>query len=59
MNIKNVILLIIGIFIIFLGFFWSKRNWTNCILKLLALASGGYVIIYALYLSNIFIVLNR
>ena len=59
MSVMNIILLIIGIFIFILGVSWSKKYWINFILKLLLLASGGYVAIYALYLSNILIVLNR
>ena len=58
MSVMNIILLIIGIFIFVMGITWSKKNWINFILKLLLLASGGYVAIYALYLSNILIVLN-
>ena len=59
MNAMNIILLIIGIFIFVLGISWSKKNWVNLIVKLLLLASGGYVAIYALYLSDILIVLNK
>lgn len=59
MSVVNIILLIIGIFIFVMGITWSKKDWINFILKLLLLASGGYVAIYALYLSNILIVLNR
>ena len=59
MSVMNIILLIIGIFIFVMGIIWSKKNWVNFILKLLLLASGGYVAMYALYLSNILIVLNR
>lgn len=59
MSISNIILLIIGIFILILGIAWSKKNWTNLIFKLLLLASGGYVAVYALYLSNILIILNK
>ena len=59
MSVVNIILLIIGIFIFVMGITWSKKILINFILKLLLLASGGYVAIYALYLSNILIVLNR
>jgi len=59
MSILNIILMIIGIFVLILGISWSKKNWLNFILKLLLLASGGYVICYALYLSNILIVVNK
>lgn len=59
MSVSNIILLIIGIFILILGITWSKKNWTNLIIKLLLLASGGYVAVYALYLSNILIILNK
>lgn len=59
MSVSNIILLVIGIFILILGVTWSKKNWTNLIIKLLLLASGGYVAVYALYLSNILIILNK
>ena len=59
MSISNIILLIIGIFILILGITWSKKNWTNLIIKLFLLTSGGYVAVYALYLSNILIILNK
>ena len=59
MSISNIILLIIGIFILILGITWSKKNWTNLIIKLLLLASGGYVAVYSLYLNNILIILNK
>lgn len=59
MNGLNIILLIIGIFILILGVSWSKKNWINFILKLVLLASGGYITIYALYLSDILLVLNK
>lgn len=59
MNVMNIILLIIGIIILVFGIGWTKKNWINFIIKLLLLASGGYVAIYALYLSNILVVLNR
>lgn len=59
MSISNIVLLIIGIFILILGITWSKKNWTNLIIKLLLSASGGYVAVYALYLSNILIILNK
>lgn len=59
MNFLNTILLIIGIYILIVGIIWSKKNWLNLIVKLTLLASGGYVAIYALYLSDILIVLNK
>ena len=59
MSILNIILLIIGIFILILGISWSKKNWLNFCVKLLLIASGGYAMIYALYLSNILIILNK
>lgn len=59
MNGLNIISLIIGIFILILGISWSKKNWINFILKLVLLASGGYITIYALYLSDILLVLNK
>ena len=59
MNVSNGILLIIGVFILILGIIWSKKSWGNVGMKLLLLASGGYIIIYALYLSGIVIIVNR
>lgn len=59
MSILNIILLIIGIFILILGISWSKKNWLNFGVKLLLIVSGGYATLYALYLSNILIVLNK
>lgn len=59
MSVLNIILLIIGIFILIMGISWSKKNWLNFIIKLLLLASGCYVSFYALYLSNILIILNK
>lgn len=59
MNFLNTILLIIGIYILIVGIIWSKKNWLNLIVKLTLLASGGYVAIYALYLSDILIVINK
>ena len=59
MNILNIILLIIGIFNLIMGITWSKKNILNLVFKLLFLAGGGYLVFYALYLSNILIVLNK
>lgn len=59
MNILNIILLLIGFFILILGISWSKKSWLNFIIKLLLLASGVYIAAYALYLSNILIILNK
>lgn len=59
MSILNIILLIVGIYILIVGVIWSKNNWLNFIMKLTFLASGGYISAYALYLSNIIIVLNK
>lgn len=59
MNVLNIILMIIGILILILGITWSKKNWLNLVFKLFLLSGGGYVVVYALYLSNILIVLNR
>ena len=59
MNILNITLLIIGVYILTVGILWSKRNWVNMMVKLIFIASGGYIAIYALYLSNILIVLNK
>lgn len=58
MNILNIILLIMGIFNLIVGT-WTKKNVINFVFKLLFLAGGGYLVFYALYLSNILIVLNR
>lgn len=59
MNILNITLLIIGVYILTVGILWSKRNWVNMMVKLIFIASGGYIALYALYLSNILIVLNK
>lgn len=59
MSVLSIILLIIGIFVFIMGISWSKKNWFNFIIKLLLLASGGYVAVYALYLSGILIILNK
>ena len=59
MNILNIILLIMGIFNIIVGITWTKKNVINFVFKLLFLVGGGYLVFYALYLSNILIVLNR
>lgn len=59
MNILNIILLIMGIFNLIDGIIWAKKNVINFVFKLLFLVSGGYLVFYALYLSNILIVLNR
>ena len=59
MNILNIILLIIGIFNLIVGVAWTKKNVINFVFKLLFLVSGGYLVFYALYLSNILIVLNK
>lgn len=59
MNILNIILLIMGIFNLINGIIWAKKNVINFVFKLLFLVSGGYLVFYALYLSNILIVLNK
>jgi hypothetical protein len=59
MNILNIILLIMGIFNLIDGIIWAKKNVINFVFKLLFLVSGGYLVFYALYLSNILIVLNK
>lgn len=59
MNTLNIILLIVGILILILGIIWSKKSWLNVFIKLLLIASGVYVGWYALYLSNILIVINK
>ena len=59
MNILNMILLIMGVFNIIVGITWTKDNVVNFVFKLLFLAGGGYLVFYALYLSNILIVLNK
>ena len=59
MNILKIILLIMGIFNLIVGITWTKKNVINFVFKLLFLAGGGYLVFYALYLSNILIVLNK
>ena len=59
MNILNIILLIMGIFNLIVGVAWTKNGVIDFVFKLMFLVSGGYLVFYALYLSNILIVLNR
>ena len=59
MNILNIILLIMGIFNLIDGIIWAEKNVINFVFKLLFFVSGGYLVFYALYLSNIRIVLNK
>ena len=59
MNILNIILLIMGIFNIIVGIAWTKNGVIDFVFKLLFLAGGSYLVFYALYLSNILIVLNK
>lgn len=48
-----------GFFNLIVGITWTKKNVVNFVFKLLFLAGGGYLVFYALYLSNILIVLNK
>lgn len=48
-----------GIFNFIVGITWTKKNVINFVFKLLFLVGGGYLVFYALYLSNILIVLNK
>ena len=59
MNILNIILLIMGIFNLIVGIAWTKNDVIDFIFKLLFLVGGVYLVFYALYLSNILIVLNK
>ena len=59
MNILNIILLIIGIFNLIVGIAWTKNDVIDFIFKLFFLVGGVYLVFYALYLSNILIVLNK
>lgn len=59
MNILNIILLIMGIFNLIVGIAWTKNGVIDFVFKLLFLAGGNYLVFYALYLSNILIVLNK
>lgn len=59
MNILNVYLLLIGIFMSIMGIVWSKKSWINVFIKILYLVSGIYLILYALYLSNILLVVHK
>lgn len=59
MNTSNIILLIIGIFILVLGVVWSNKDSSNILMKLLLLAGGAYVSLYSLYLSDVVIILNK
>lgn len=46
-------------FYVNLGIVWSKGNWINVFIKILYLVSGTYLILYALYLSNILLVIHK
>ena len=59
MNTLNIILLVIGILILILGIIWSKKSWANVFIKIILITSGVYVSWYALYLSNILIVIKK
>lgn len=59
MNILNIILLIMGFFNLIVGIIWTKKNVINFVFKLLFLVGGGYLVFYALYLSDILIVMNK
>ena len=59
MNILHIILLIMGIFNLIVGIAWTKNGVIDFVFKLLFLAGGSYLVFYALYLSNILIVLNK
>ena len=59
MNILNIILLIMGIFNLIVGIAWTKNGVINFVFKFMFLAGGSYLAFYALYLSNILIVLNK
>ena len=48
-----------GIFNLIVGVAWTKNGVIDFVFKLLFLVSGEYLVFYALYLSNILIVLNR
>ena len=51
--------MIIGIFNLIVGIAWTKNGVIDFIFKLLFLVGGVYLVFYALYLSNILIVLNK
>ena len=59
MSVLNIILLVIGILILILGIIWTKKSWANVLIKLILIANGIYLGWYALYLSNILIVINK
>lgn len=59
MNILNVYLLLIEIFMSIMGIVWSKGNWINVFVKILHLVSGTYLILYSLYLSNILLIVHK
>ena len=48
-----------GIFNLIVGIAWTKNGVIDFVFKLLLLAGGSYLVFYALYLSNILIVLNK
>ena len=58
MNLYNIVLLIIGLFVLFVGITWTKKDWLNTIIKFIFILSSLYLVYYSLYLSNIFIIVR-
>ena len=58
MNLYNIVLLMIGLFVFIMGITWSKKNWLNTIIKIILILSSLYLVYYSLYLSNIFIIVR-
>ena len=58
MNLYNIVLLMIGLFVFIMGITWSKKNWLNTIIKIIFILSSLYLVYYSLYLSNIFIIVR-
>lgn len=59
MSLLNVILLILGIFNIFVGILMNKICWMDIVTKIVSIFGGAYLIGYSLYLSNILLIIKR
>ena len=59
MNTLNMTLFLIGIFMLIIGIAFSTRSLINVVFKTALLISSVYVILYALYLSNILLIVSK
>lgn len=58
MSLCNIVLLMIGLFAFIMGIIWSKKNWSNFVIKIIFIFSSFYLVWYSLYLSNILIMIR-